>query len=274
MQLSETVKIYPTAYQKTLITQTMTEYIETVNRLVSDAVSGRSIAKTTTADVSANLPSALLNQCIRDAKSIVKKHYKYCHKTVLKNRSLIKCGSAIRLKAPNLPILKKPCCYINNQNYKINGNYVEFPVFINSKSKRLSVKVKISDKQKSAFANSKLGTMRIVYKNNKIVAQIVYEIAEPVYDTEGNIMGVDLGIKCPAVSYCSDGSVKFYGNGRKNKYMRRHYAYLRKKLQTSKKMKAVKRINDKEQRIMRDMDHKLSHDIVKTAVAHNVKVIK
>lgn len=87
-------------------------------------------------------------------------------------------------------------------------------------------------------------------------------------------MGIDLGIKCPAVSYCSDGSVKFYGNGRKNKYMRRHYAYLRKKLQTSKKVKAVKRISDKEQRIMRDIDHKLSHDIVETAVAHNVKVIK
>ena len=83
--------------------------------------------------------------------------------------------------------------------------------------------------------------------------------------TEGNVMGVDLGIKCPAVSHCSDGSVKFYGNGRKNKYMRRRYAYLRKKLQKSKKISAVKRINNKEQRIMKDIDHKISHDIVKTA---------
>ena len=45
MQLSETVKVYPTEYQKTLITQTMTEYIDTVNSLVSEAVSGHSIAK-------------------------------------------------------------------------------------------------------------------------------------------------------------------------------------------------------------------------------------
>ena len=71
MQLSETVKVYPTEYQKNIITQTMTEYIDIVNSLVSDAVNGHSIAKTTTADVSANLPSALTNQCIRDAKSIV-----------------------------------------------------------------------------------------------------------------------------------------------------------------------------------------------------------
>ena len=274
MQLSETVKVYPTEYQKNLITRTMTEYINTVNSLVSDAVNGHSIAKTTTADVSTNLPSALTNQCIRDAKSIVKKHYKYCHKAVLKNRSLVKRGSTIKTKAPNLPILKKPCCYINNQNYRLKDNCIEFPVMINGKSKRISVFVKLTDRQKALFSNAKFGTMRIVTKNHTLVAQIVYNVAEPELKSDGNVMGVDLGIKCPAVSYCSDGSVKFYGNGRKNKYIRRHYAYLRKKLQTLKKMKVVKRINDKEQRIMRDIDHKLSHDIVKTAVAHNIKVIK
>lgn len=274
MQLSETVKLYPTEYQKDLIAQTMTEYINTVNRLVSDAVSGHSIAKITTADVSANLPSALLNQCIRDAKSIVKKHYKCCHKIILKNRSLAKRGSTIRTKAPNLPILKKPCCYINNQNYKLKDNVAEFPVMINGKSKRISVSIRLTNRQKLLFSDTKFGTMRIVVKNHTIVAQIVYEVGEPVLKSDGNVMGIDLGIKCPAVSYCSDGSVKFYGNGRKNKYVRRHYAYLRKKLQTSKKMNTVRRINDKEQRIMRDTDHKLSHDIVETAVTHNVKVIK
>lgn len=274
MQLSETVKLYPTKYQKALITQAMAEYINTVNSLISDTVSGRSIAKITTADVSANLPSALRNQCIRDAKSSVKKHYKFCHKAVLKNRSLAKQGSAMRTKAPNLPILKKPCCYINNQNYRIKDNCIEFPVMINGKSKRISVPVKLTDRQKSLFSDTRLGTMRLVIKNHTLVAQIVYEIAEPEPKPDGNAMGVDLGIKCPAVSYCSDGSVKFYGNGRRNKYMRRRYAYLRKKLQTLKKMKAVKRINDKEQRIMRDIDHKLSHDIVQAAVAHNVQVIK
>jgi putative transposase len=170
--------------------------------------------------------------------------------------------------------MKKPCCYINNQNYKIKDNCIDFPVMINGKSKRISVSVKLTDRQKSLFSDAKFGTMRIVTKNHTLVAQIVYEVAEPELKLDGNIMGVDLGIKCPAVSYCSDGSVKFSGNGRKNKYMRRHYAYLRKKLQTSKKMKAVKRINDKEQRIMRDIDHKLSHDIVETAVAHNVKIIE
>lgn len=262
-----------TQEQKELVIKTMTEYINTVNSLVSDATNGISISKYTTADVKAHLPSALKNQCIRDAKSIVKKYNKACRDAERKNIKLTKQGKDIKIVA-TVPVLKKLCCYINNQNFKINGEYIEFPVIVNDKSKRLSVKTKMSDKQKSIFAKSKLGIMRIVYKSNKIVAQIVYETVEPTYNNEGNVMGVDLGIKCPAVSYISDGSVKFYGNGRKNKYMRRHYAYLRKKLQKSKHMDAVKRINDKEQRIMRDVDHKISRDIVKTAVAHNVKVIK
>ena len=273
MQLSETVKLYMTSEQESLITATMTEYINTVNSLVSDATNGTSISKYTTANVKVNLPAALTNQCIRDAKSIVKKYNKACRDADRKNNKPTKHDKDIKVVAA-IPVLRKPCCYINNQNYKVNGDYIEFPVLINGKSKRLAIKSRMTDKQKSIFAGSKLGTMRIVYKNNKIVAQIVYALAEPVYNGEGNVMGVDLGIKCPAVSYTSDGNVKFYGNGRKNKYMRRHYAYLRKKLQKAKHMDAVKRINNKEQRIMCDIDHKISHDIVGTAVAHNVKTIK
>lgn len=274
MQLSETVKLYPSKYQSKLIKAVMSEYISIVNSLVSDAINGKSISKVTTADVTAILPSALTNQCIRDAKSIVRKYYKACHKAVLKNRKLIKKKSKIRVTAPNLSVLKKACCYVNNQNFKVNNGNIEFPVMINGKSKRISVKTKMTDKQKTIFASYKLGTMRIIIKGNNLIAQIVYDIDESVFPFDGNVMGIDLGIKCPAVSYISDGSTKFYGNGRKNKYMRRHYKYIRKKLQKAKHIKAVERINNKEQRIMKDIDHKLSHDIVKTAVAHNVSVIK
>ena len=64
MQLSESIKLYPSQYQKKLILWTMEQYISTVNGLVSDAVNGHSITKLTTAGVSASLPSALKNQCI------------------------------------------------------------------------------------------------------------------------------------------------------------------------------------------------------------------
>ena len=274
MQLSETIKLYPTKEQEALIQAAILEYISIVNSLVSDATNGTNINKYTSSNVNANLPSALKNQCIRDAKSIVKKHYKACNKAVLKNRTLTKRGNILKVTAPHLPILKKPCCYINNQNFKVKEDTIEFPVMVNGKSKRLSIKTKMTEKQKTIFDSHKLGTMRIVVKNNILIAQIVYETAEPEIATEGSILGIDLGIKCPAVSYCSDGSIQFYGNGRQNKYMRRHYRYLRKKLQKKKSLKAVKRINNKEQRIMKDIDHKISCQIVKTAIKHNVNIIK
>lgn len=276
MQLSETVKLYLTKEQKALVIMTMNEYISTVNSLVFVAISGTSISKYTTADVSASLPSALTNQCIRDAKSIVNKYNKDCRTVSAKNKKLAKQKSGTTVKDPAVPVLKKPCCYVNNQNFKIKDkdNRIEFPVLINGKSKRVSIRISMTDSQKLIFANAKLGTMRIVCKSNKIVAQIVYEVADPGYTGDGYVMGVDLGIKCPAVSYISDESIKFYGNGRKNKYMRRHYKYLRRRLQRAKHINAVERINNKEQRIMKDIDHKISHDIIETAVAHNVKVIK
>ena len=274
MQLSETVKLYMSKEQKPLVNMAMNEYINTVNSLVSVAVNGVSISKYTTADVNANLPSALINQCIRDAKSVVKKYNKAVRQVSVKNKKLAEQGFAVPVKGPAVPVLKRPCCYINNQNFKVRDDCIEFPVLINGKSKRIAVRTLMTDKQRELFANSKLGTMRIVCKGDKIVAQIVYEAAEPEFSDDGNVMGIDLGIKCPAVSYISDGSVKFYGNGRKNKYMRRHYKYLRRKLQKAKHPEAVERINNKEQRIMKDIDHKLSRSIIETAVLHDVKVIK
>lgn len=116
MQLTETVKLYPNKYQTELIKATMSEYISTVNKLVFDAANGRTITKMTTADVKAILPSALCNQCIRDAKSIIRKY----------NKALRNSNTKVRL-----PVLKKMCCYINNQNFRISDDCIGFPVIIN-----------------------------------------------------------------------------------------------------------------------------------------------
>ena len=119
----------------------MTEYISTVNHLVLDAIKGRAITKITTADVNVALPSALCNQCIRDAKSIIRKY----------NKALRNSNTKVKL-----PVLKKMCCYINNQNFRISDDSISFPVMINGKSKRISVKTKISKRQKSIFSKQEV----------------------------------------------------------------------------------------------------------------------
>ena len=269
MQLSETIKLYLTQEQRSLVVATMNEYIRVVNSLVSLATSGTSIRKYTSKNVESGLPSVLEAQAIRDAKSIVAKY----EKELAKSKRLAKRKNK-EVKEPRVPVLKRPCCYVNNQNWKINGNCIEFPVRENDKTRRISVKSSITERQKNLINGSKLGTLRIVYKGRKIVAQVVYEDADAEPVESDVVMGVDLGIKCPAVSYTSNGKVKFFGNGRKNKFIRRRFNSLRKKLQKSKLLKAVKRMSDKEQRIMRDIDHKTSRNIVNEAIAHNVSTIK
>ncbi len=273
MQLSETVRLYLTKKQYMLVSDMMTTYIATVNRLVADAVDGRAIAKLTSKDVDAYLPSALRNQCIRDANSVFTRYQKACRDADYRNARGSSHGKGIKQAA--VPVLRRPCCYVNNQNFKVNGTDIEFPVMMDGKTKRISVHTKMTVRQKAIFTGARLGTMRIVYKGRRIVVQIVYE--KPEQDApagEGCVMGIDLGIKCPAVSRCSDGSVMFHGNGRRNKAMRRHFAAKRKALQKAKHPEAVARINNKEQRIMKDIDHKISRGIINTAKKHNVKVIK
>jgi IS605 OrfB family transposase len=256
------------------VNQAMHDYINLVNSLVDGAVNGLDIRKLTSAKVSANLPSSIKCQGIRDANSVYKKYTKRCHDTDKKRQFYQTKGINAKTKDPKVPELKKPCFFVNNQNFKIKEDCIEFPMMVNGKSKRIAVKTKLTDRQKQRFSDTKFGTMRVIQKNGQILIQVVYEIPEPDLNISGIAMGVDLGIKCPAVSYTGNGNVKFYGNGRKNKYIRRHYAKLRKKLQNAKKMKAVKRINNKEQRIMKDIDHKISREIIETARKQNVAVIR
>lgn len=157
MQLSETIKLYMTKEQKSLVVMTMNEYINTVNSLVSAASNGTSISKYTTADVKASLPSALTNQCIRDAKSIVNRYNKDCRKVSAKNKKPANQKSNITIKKPAVPVLKRPCCYVNNQNFRIKDNCIEFPVLINGKSRRIAVRTSMTDNQKLIFANAKHG---------------------------------------------------------------------------------------------------------------------
>jgi IS605 OrfB family transposase len=119
-----------------------------------------------------------------------------------------------------------------------------------------------------------LGSLRITKKNNKYVAQIAITPNLPEAKNTHIVMGVDLGILCPAVAATSNGKIQFFGKGRERKYKRRHFQKKRKKLQRKKKLKKVKHLGQKEQRWMNDQDNKLSRQIVNYAINNNVDTIK
>lgn len=247
------IPISPTREQQQLLDKASKEYIALVNELVDEMIGEQALINKTSKTICADLNSSVKCQAVRDAKSVFKK--------VIKSNFQI------------IPRLKKPICIWNNQNYRIFGEYISLPLMVKGKSTRIKISAAI-DERSAILLQYKLGSLRLSKKNNRYVAQIAVTLQIPLQQHTGEEMGIDLGLKVPAVSYITNGKIKFYGNGRKNKYLKRVFRAKRKALGKAKQVKVIKRIADKEQRIMRDSDHKVSRQIIDEAIKNNVTLIR
>ncbi|PEP91968.1 IS200/IS605 family element transposase accessory protein TnpB, partial [Bacillus toyonensis] len=246
------VKLLPTKEQIRLLKQSSQAYMKLIHTLVSEMVE----EKKSTKDIKANLPSAIKNQAIKDAKSIFSTKVK-------------------KSKYQIVPILKRPVCVWNNQNYSFDFTHISIPFMVNGKSTRLKVRALLTDKYNRNFdlLKHKLGTLRITKKSAKWIAQI--SVTVPTIEKTGTkMLRVDLGLNVPAVAITDDDKVRFFGNGRRNKYMKRKFRSVRKKLGEAKKRNALRQLDDKEQRWMQDQDHKVSREIVDFATYNNISVIR
>ena len=253
MQLTAIIKLRPDKSQEMLLLNTMKCYIQSINSCVDWMFMFDELGSLSSKHIIADLPAAVKNQVIREARSIFIK-YK-------------------RGKVQKLPVLKKLQAVWNNQNYKVLSDTISFPITTAGKTERIQVKAVIPEELFKLLSNSALGTLRITVRNSKWIAQITYYVDEKTSSCDG-IMGIDLGIKCPAVCYTNNGKVKFIGNGRHNRLIRRKYYARRKKLGKAKKTKAIQKTKHKEKAIMRDIDHKTSRQIVDFAVSNGIKTIK
>ncbi|MED1694886.1 hypothetical protein P4U84_23740, partial [Brevibacillus agri] len=77
-------------------------------------------------DSSASLPSAVKNQAIKDAKSVFKK--------------------AKKSKFTTVPVLKKPVCIWNNQNYSFDFTHISMPIMIDGKVTKTPIRALLVDK--------------------------------------------------------------------------------------------------------------------------------
>lgn len=296
MILTTSLKLELNSSDEHLLRAEMEKYIACVNSLVALHLSGVSIQKFSSKDVDAKLPSAVKNQAIRDAKSVLRRYAKKQWKVERKCAWFAEQGKTPKhpIRDAKVPILRRPVLLVNNQNFKIDldGKTVSFPLFRDGetaprKAKRNSVQkvirvVAITPRQREILTTTPhLSTLRIVRRGNTLLAQVGYTVEEPepaeldalLADPNVLVMGVDLGLKCPAVSYSTSGKIRFFGNGRENRYKRRKCYARRKKLQKARKLRAIKRISDKEARFMKDRDHQVSRSIVNEAIRQGAKVI-
>ena len=286
MILTTSLKLELNSEEESILRAEMVKYIACVNFLVAQDLSGESIRKFTTKDVDAPLASAVRNQAILDAKSVLRRYAKNQRKVDRKRAWFTAQGKTPKhlIRDAKVPILRKPVLFVNNQNFKIelDAKTVSVPLFLDGKMTRKNYRITLTPRQREILTTtSHLATLRIVRRGDKLFAQVGYKVEEPdkasldalLADTNTLVMGVDLGIKCPAVSYSTNGTVRFYGNGRENRYKRRKFYARRKKLQKAKKLRAIKRVSDKEARFMKERDHQVSRAIVNEAIRQGAKVI-
>ena len=249
------IKLLPTKVQALTLTEMSKIYISTINDLVFEMVKEKKSTKKTSKNIDVSLPSAVKNQAIKDAKSVFKK--------------------AKKTKFETVPVLKKTMCIWNNQNYSFDSTHISLPIMIDGKTKKTPIRALLVDKdhRNLDLLKHKLGTLRITKKSGKWMAQISVTI--PTSQRTGmKIMGVDLGLKVPAVAVTDDEKVRFFGNGRQNKFKKRKFRSVRKKLGKKKNLPAIRQLNNKEQRWMLDQDHKVSRAIVDFAKEKNISVIR
>lgn len=264
MQITVKIKLELKKEQSDHLKAITTEYVRLVNQIISDYVSADVNLKYSSKDVTADLPSALKNQAIQDAKSVFARYKKN-----VRINSKLKPEEQKEIK---VPVLKKPVAIWNNQNYSLKENILSFPVLIGNKSKRIEAQALLTHYQRERLTG-KLGSLRITQKSGKYIAQIAVGAIEHKNEAKG-LMGLDLGLKIPAVAVVEGGKTKFFGNGRQNKFIKRKHRSARRKLGKLKKLKAIKNRHDKEQRWMKDQDHKTSRQIVNFAKENNVLTIR
>ncbi len=118
MQNTVQVRLYPTAEQARLLMTHSLEYIQTVNVLACAEDAGMLEDGFSTKDFTAPLPSAVKNQALRDAQSVCKR----------------------ALELGRLPVLKKPICQWNNQNWHLDPGVLTLPVVIGGKTQQIEIR--------------------------------------------------------------------------------------------------------------------------------------
>lgn len=248
LQNTVQVRLYPTVEQASLLMTHCLEYISTVNTLVSALDADMIENGFSTKDFIAPLPSVVKNQVLQDAKSVFKRSFEF----------------------GTIPILKKPICQWNNQNWQIEQGVLTIPVYLHGKTQQITVCCAERELE------GEKGILRIKKKRGKWIADVVMTLKAPEPRADGKVMGIDLGIKVPAVSYVSGTSkvIRFYGNGRYQRYIRRRFYTRRKALQKADKRRALRKSQGKESRWMKNINHQISRQIVNEANTQGVNTIK
>ncbi|MGQ9468500.1 MAG: RNA-guided endonuclease InsQ/TnpB family protein [Nitrososphaerales archaeon] len=112
-------------------------------------------------------------------------------------------------------------------------------------------------------------------KEERYIAMLTFEFEAPPMHRCNSILAVDLGERfaTTAVLWRNGTVMKAIFLGREMRGVRRHYAWLRRRLQKRGLTKVVKRVGSKEKRVVNAILHRVSKRIVSFALASNSYIV-
>lgn len=104
---------------------------------------------------------------------------------------------------------------------------------------------------------------------NKDYFFVSVSVEEPFITKTGKYIGVDLNTTGHCAVIANPNTGKVWKLGKKAEYIHKKYKNMRKSLQKKGKYRKVKLIKDREQRIIKDLNHKISRKVVNIAKLNN-----
>jgi putative transposase len=188
------------------------------------------------------------------------------------NQTIRNCNAKTNVKH-----FKRMWLEVNNQGYEVlkSGDWftVSFSLY-RGRKRRIPLEIHAASHtevlNKVIDGSAKLGSLKL-WKSKKGIWYALISVSMDVPDAcevKGWI-GVDRGQNNIAVAALPQSFGRFW-NGRKVKALRRRFQKLRKSLQEAKKLQKVKQLESRERRIMTQINHEISKQLVQFAKDHGM----
>lgn len=250
MYLTSKIILHPTLQQQTTLMQLIEIYKSEVNECLKKFIANQRITWIPYTKLNRNLPWESKKEVIKEASKIYNESKK-----------------------------RKANCELN---LSFSGDYCKWHCDSFTFSSKLHLQVSqnsemiveyyADDYQRNLLSLGYLTSLKISKVNKKWICYI--KILKPDPQPFGEFaMGVDLGIKVPAVAATSSGKIKFFGNGRQIRFICTHQTSKLSKLMKEKRFKLIRMMNQKWGNKLLSIDHQISKSIIDFAVKENIKLI-
>lgn len=161
--------------------------------------------------------------------------------------------------------IRKDLIRVKKTKHKLAKYWVRIPV----KGRRGGLWLPIKPHQPIDFS-CEFCESKVIKKGDDFFVYLVVKKEIKIKQKYSSILAIDLGERVMA-TVLLDGKPIFYG--REIRGIRRHYAWLRKRLGEKKLLKKIKKIGHKEQRIINQKLHEISKRVVSLAYQHNSMIL-